>query len=180
LFRFIHRIKIVTSATGFKGAPAHEGWKIGYHWAMNGTIQRVLILFLAAGCTGAVLAQEAQEGNADVEYVRAIHTAAGTWTFHVTVRHPDTGWDDYADGWDVLRSDGTVVRRSGSNDPFTRLLLHPHVTEQPFTRSQGGLVLPDDETVVTVRAHDLRNGWGGAEVVVDLSRERGDRFEVVR
>ena len=23
----------------------------------------------------------------------------GTWTFDVTIGHPDTGWDHYADGW---------------------------------------------------------------------------------
>ena len=44
--------------------------------------------------------------NADVEFVRATQAASGTWTFAVTVRHPDTGWEDYADGWDVLTPEG--------------------------------------------------------------------------
>ena len=117
--------------------------------------------------------------NADVEFVRAVPNADETWTFHVTVRHPDTGWDDYADGWDVVLLDGTVAKPDPGS-PFTRLLMHPHETEQPFTRSQSGIVIPPDVTSVTVRAHDLVNGWGGREVVVDLTAASGPDFEVER
>jgi hypothetical protein len=111
-----------------------------------------------------------------VEFVRAVNNG-DTWTFHVTVRHPDAGWDDYADGWDVVLPDGAVLKRN-ADDPFTRLLLHPHETEQPFTRSQSGLVIPDEVTQVTVRAHDLVDGFGGAEVVVDLTQAEGDNYVV--
>jgi hypothetical protein len=117
--------------------------------------------------------------NADVTYVRAVQTGPEAWTFHVTVEHPDAGWDDYADGWDVVLPDGTVIKPNPS-DPFTRLLLHPHENEQPFTRSQSGIVIPADVTTVTVRAHDLVDGWGGREVVVDLTADSGENFEVTR
>ena len=118
-------------------------------------------------------------GNADVLHVRAVQGAGGTWTFHVTVQHPDTGWEDYADGWDVVTPDGTVLKPN-LDDPFTRLLLHPHVDEQPFTRSQGSIVVPPDVTQVRVRAHDLVDGYGGREVTVDLTAEAGPDFEVER
>ena len=117
--------------------------------------------------------------NADVEYVRAIEAADGSWTFHVTVRHPDTGWEDYADGWDVLTPDG-VVLKPDPDSPFTRLLVHPHVDEQPFTRSQSGIVIPPGVDKVRVRAHDLLDGFGGREVLVDLTGPSGTDFEVVR
>lgn len=119
------------------------------------------------------------QANADVQYVRAVQGADGAWTFFVSVAHPDTGWEDYADGWDVLLPDGTVVRPD-PDSPFTRLLLHPHQTEQPFTRSQSGIEIPADVTQVTVRAHDLVDGFGGREVVVDLTAESGPDFEVER
>lgn len=115
--------------------------------------------------------------NADVIFVKAVQSSDGSWTFHVTVSHPDTGWEDYADGWDVLLPDGTVLKRSES-DTFTRLLLHPHETEQPFTRSQSGLIIPAGITQVTVRAHDLVDGFGGEEITVDLTAESGKGFEV--
>ena len=114
--------------------------------------------------------------NADVQYVRARQQADGTWTFDVTVAHPDTGWEDYADGWDVVLPDGTVIKPN-PDSPFTRLLLHPHETEQPFTRSQSGIVIPAGVTQVTVRAHDLVDGFGGREVIVDLTKETGPDFE---
>ncbi|NDJ86779.1 MAG: hypothetical protein GYB66_12905 [Chloroflexi bacterium] len=119
------------------------------------------------------------QGNADVEYVSARLQSDGTWTFSVTVRHPDTGWEDYADGWDVVLPDGTVLKPD-PDSPFTRLLLHPHENEQPFTRSQGGIEIPDGVSQVTVRAHDLVDGWGGQTVTVDLTQSAGEHFEVVR
>jgi len=129
--------------------------------------------------------------NADVLHVKAVQAADGTWTFHVTVRHPDTGWEDYADGWDVLTPDGApsewrlckgdgTVLKPDPDSPFTRLLLHPHENEQPFTRSQSGIAIPDDVTQVRVRAHDIVDGYGGREVVVDLTAPTGPDFEVIR
>lgn len=117
--------------------------------------------------------------NADVTFVRAVLNANETWTFYVTVSHPDTGWDDYADGWDVVLPDGTVVLPD-PDSPFTRLLLHPHVEEQPFTRSQSGIVIPDGVTTVLVRAHDLVDGFGGQVITVDLTQDTGPNVEVIR
>lgn len=81
------------------------------------------------------------------------------WTFSVTVRHADTGWEHYADGWKVFAMDGTELGY--------RELLHPHVQEQPFTRSLGGVEVPDGATQVILRAHDNVHGWG-EDYVLDL------------
>ena len=48
------------------------------------------------------------------------------------------------------------------------------------TRSQSGIAVPPDVTQVRVRAHDLVDGYGGREVVVDLTNPSGHDFEVVR
>jgi hypothetical protein len=71
--------------------------------------------------------------------------------FSVTLSHPDTGWDHYADGWEVLDAAG--------NSLGVRELLHPHVTEQPFTRSLSGVQVPDGAAVVYVRARCNVDGW---------------------
>ncbi|MEL6125804.1 MAG: hypothetical protein AAFR57_05320 [Pseudomonadota bacterium] len=76
----------------------------------------------------------------------------GVWRFDVTVSHPDTGWDHYADAWAVYAPDGTELG--------IRELLHPHVNEQPFTRSLSGVRIPDDLDEVVVRARDSVHGWG--------------------
>jgi len=130
---------------------------------------------------GTVTASEsAENGNADVVHVRAVKdNQENAWTFSVTVQHHDQDWDDYADGWDVVTPDG-VVLKADPEDPFTRLLLHPHVEEQPFTRSQTGVSIPSNVTVVRVRAHDLVDGYGGKEILVDLTRTSGPGYEVER
>ncbi len=106
-------------------------------------------------------------GNADVLKAQARNTSPGVWSFSVTVSHPDSGWEDYADGWDVLLPDGTVVKPA-ANEDFTRTLWHPHVNEQPFTRSQGGIEIPVEVKEVTIRAHDKPDGFGGKTVSVKL------------
>ncbi len=101
-------------------------------------------------------------GEADVVGVKVSKQSGDTFRFDVTVRHADTGWDHYADKWDVVGPDGKVLG--------TRVLHHPHVDEQPFTRSLGGLKIPSSITKVTVRAHDKVDGYGGVEKSVELPR----------
>jgi hypothetical protein len=100
-------------------------------------------------------------GEADVAAARATREASGTWRFEVTVRHADDGWKHFADRWEVLAPDGKVLA--------TRVLMHPHETEQPFTRSMGGIVIPAGIDHVVVRARDNLHGHGGREVTVTLA-----------
>lgn len=75
---------------------------------------------------------------------------------HVTLSHPDSGWDHYADGWEVVTEDGAVVAR--------RELAHPHVDEQPLTRSApwDDNLLPRKLAALFVRARCSVDGWGAA------------------
>lgn len=97
-------------------------------------------------------------GEADVIDVKV--TGSGPeYRFSVTVKHADTGWDHFADVWEVVGEDGTVYGK--------RVLAHPHVDEQPFTRS-GSATVPEGVKSVIVRAHDSVDGYGGAEMKIDL------------
>lgn len=116
-------------------------------------------LFLAVAL---VAGRPAAAGEADVVRAQALPEGGGRWGFVVTVAHEDSGWDHYADKWEVLAPDGRVLA--------TRVLLHPHETEQPFTRSLGGVAVPDGIDRVVVRAHDSVHGFGGREVTVPLAR----------
>jgi hypothetical protein len=118
---------------------------------------RVSIVFLILSISGALSVMAGQADVLDVEVTRA---ADGTYRFAVTVRHDDTGWEHYADRWEVLASDGTVLA--------TRVLLHPHVNEQPFTRSLTGVAIPKDITRVRARAHDKVHDFGGLEKEIAL------------
>jgi hypothetical protein len=102
-------------------------------------------------------------GEADVVGVKARSDGDGTGSFSVTVRHNDEGWDHYANQWEVLGPDGEVLG--------TRVLLHPHVGEQSFTRSLGGVKIPEGIRKVSVRARDSVHDYGGKTMEVDLSGE---------
>jgi len=99
-------------------------------------------------------------GKADVVDAKIKRMGNDIYWFGVTVLHRDEGWDHYADKWDVVAPDGTVLG--------TRTLLHPHVEEQPFTRSLDGVKIPGTVQNVIIRAHDSTHDYGGKEVAVDL------------
>jgi hypothetical protein len=99
-------------------------------------------------------------GEADVERVAITPVGEGTFRFDVTVRHDDTGWDHYADKWEVLAPHGEILG--------TRTLLHPHENEQPFTRSLTGVAIPQTVSEVTVRAHDSVHEYGGKTATVKV------------
>ena len=80
--------------------------------------------------------------------------------FSVSVQHADTGWEHYANRYDLLDEDGGLIA--------PRLLRHPHVDEQPFRRGVRDLKIPHSVKKIRVRAHDLAHGLGGAEVTVDV------------
>ena len=107
-----------------------------------------------------LIASTAIAGPADVTGAEA-RKSGDTWTFDVTVRHADEGWDHYTNAWRVVGPDGTVYG--------TRELLHPHVDEQPFTRSLTGVAIPEGVPTVTIEARDSVHGWGGATLEVRLS-----------
>lgn len=83
------------------------------------------------------------------------------WRVDVTLEHPDTGWEHYADGWEILDAEG--------NRLAYRELLHPHVNEQPFTRGLASVVFPDGTREVFIRASCSVDGWSGEPVRVELS-----------
>ena len=107
------------------------------------------------------VAPSVMAGEADVVDVRVL-SGGGAYTFHVTVKHADSGWDHYADKWDVVLPDGTVIA--------TRILHHPHVDEQPFTRSLSDVRIPPGVDRVAIRAHDKVHGYGGTVREVKLPR----------
>jgi hypothetical protein len=102
-------------------------------------------------------------GEADVIKVAVKKLNTDTYRFDVTVSHNDAGWDHYANKWDVVGPDGTVFG--------TRTLYHPHVQEQPFTRSLSGVRIPNGISKVTVRAHDSVHKYGGKVAEVALPQQ---------
>lgn len=120
---------------------------------------RALAVALAAALLLPTVAHVAMAGDADVVDARIEAVGDGRFRIDATVAHADTGWEHYADRFDVLGPDGTLIG--------TRTLAHPHVNEQPFTRSVT-LEIPQDITRITVRAGDSVHGVA-AGATVDLA-----------
>jgi hypothetical protein len=110
---------------------------------------------------GALELNLADIGTWDLAHVVGVEVrkvATDNYTFSATVRHNDQGWEHYANRWYVS---GDEVQNG------VRELLHPHDTEQPFTRSTSGVRATG--TIVLV-AEDTVHGTGGSTITLDLER----------
>jgi hypothetical protein len=110
--------------------------------------------------TAPEIVADEETGCADVIDVVMTAEPGGTYRFNVTVRSADTGWDKYADLWEVRDGAGRVLGE--------RVLAHPHVDEQPFTRGQSGIEIPAEVKSVSVVARDSVAGFCGAAYDVDV------------
>jgi hypothetical protein len=108
----------------------------------------------------------------DVKILAAeFHNSGGSrWSVNVTLKHGDTGWDHYADNWRVVDGEGNIAGE--------RVLYHPHVNEQPFTRSLSGVKLLESITTVYIEAHDKVHGWTPSRLKVDFSKATGGRLRI--
>lgn len=113
------------------------------------------LLLLAAP----ISSKSALAGDADVIAVQPTRTAADTYSFAVTVKSKDTGWERYADRLEAVGPDGTVLG--------TRTLLHPHDDEQPFTRDLSDVTIKGP-LKVTIRAHFKPTGFDGDTKTISL------------
>lgn len=115
----------------------------------------VAVAVFGAGCSSDDNVAETAtsvEGCADVVDA-TVERSGSRFVVTATVRSADTGWDRYADAWEVRTMDGEVLG--------TRILAHPHVDEQPFTRSLADVQIPETSTSVEIAAHDSVVGFCG-------------------
>jgi len=122
----------------------------------------------------AVLMTLTVPGTADADEVKILaaefnSSGDNQWSVSVTLKHNDTGWNHYADNWRVVDGDGNVLG--------DRVLHHPHVGEQPFTRL-GVAKIPEGITTVYIEAHDKVHGWTPNRLTVDLGKASGGRLRV--
>lgn len=101
-------------------------------------------------------------GEADVVAAIATLTGENTYRFDVSVSHADIGWEHYANAFEIFDLEDNLLG--------TRVLMHPHVGERPFTRSLS-IVIPEGVTSVRIRALDSKHETGGKDLVLELPGE---------
>ena len=115
-----------------------------------------LLLFITACNSGEQIknSESSNPSNTAKANITAVKAQGdeSNYTFNVTIKSDETGCDQYADWWEVLKADGTLV--------FRRLLAHSHPGDQPFTRSGGPVKITQDETLY-IRAHMNKLGYVG-------------------
>ena len=138
------------------GGSQHERGGAILRLALVSTIAVVAVV----GCGGADDVRTtvgSVEGCADVINA-AVERTGDRFVVTATVQSADTGWDRYADAWEVRTPDGGVLG--------VRALAHPHVDEQPFTRALTDVEIPEAVTIVEIAARDSVVGFCGATVLV--------------
>jgi hypothetical protein len=105
-----------------------------------------LLLILSIAFTSNILANEVKVVNVSTKCTK--HRVC---SFDVTLKHADTGWKHYANKWEIYTVTGKLLA--------TRVLYHPHVNEQPFTRTLSGVKIPKGLDEVIVKGHDLVHGY---------------------
>jgi hypothetical protein len=119
-------------------------------------------LWLRGALALVLFSPAASAGEADVLSAEVQCNDERLCRFVVTLRHADEGWKHYADRWEVLSPEGELLA--------TRVLRHPHVEEQPFTRALPGVKIPISVEKVRIRARDSVHGYGGEEIEIELPR----------
>lgn len=108
----------------------------------------------------------------EVEILTAtvIHQSQDTYSFNVELQHQDTGWEHYADTWRIVDQQGNILG--------TRVLYHPHVEEQPFTRSLNNVNIAQDINTIYIEAHDKVHGWSKHKLKIDLQHMQDGKLIV--
>ncbi len=114
------------------------------------------ILLVLAVCTMAY-GGEVQILATDLHNREGMH-----WSVNVTLKHSDTGWAHYADNWRIVDNKENVLG--------DRVLAHPHVTEQPFTRGLSSVKIPEGTTTIYIEAHDKVHGWSKNRLKVSIDK----------
>ena len=115
-----------------------------------------------------MLSQSSKANDINILAAAIIHQSHGEYLVNVKLEHHDTGWQHYADEWRLVDNKGNIL---GS-----RVLQHPHVHEQPFTRSLSNVKISSELETVYIEAHDKVHGWTKNRLMIDLTKIQSGRI----
>ncbi|MEH6445434.1 MAG: hypothetical protein V7784_16180 [Oceanospirillaceae bacterium] len=95
-----------------------------------------------------------------IKDVQVNKNSANNYSFAVTLKHADKSWDHYANVWQIETLDGQVLGK--------RVLQHPHINEQPFTRSLASVTIAKGIKQVVITAGCTVDGMNSKKYPVTL------------
>ena len=132
--------------------------------------KRYIVTGLMIGLLVLAVLTIAEAGDVKIVAAEFHNTGDSRWSVWVTLKHDDTGWDHYTDNWRVVDDQGNVLGN--------RMLYHPHVEEQPFTRGLDTVEVPESILTVYIEAHDKIHGWTKNRLTIDLDKASSGSLRV--
>lgn len=133
-------------------------------------INRKELALISIFSLGLCLSMQLSANEVEVLDVKANQQPDKTWRFRVTLKHVDEGWDHYANEWQIIAPDNKILA--------TRTLYHPHVREQPFTRSLDGVKIPEKIKSVRVIAKDTVHGLSHSAMKIELATGKAEKIRL--
>jgi len=124
-------------------------------------LKYLLINTLAVFSLLMLVAIPAQSNEAEVVDVKITSLGNDKYRIDTTIKHSDTGWKHYANAWLIYDESGKQLGE--------RILHHPHVNEQPFTRSLT-VKIPTSVKKIIIKAQDSIHGLNEQGKVIDVPR----------
>ena len=102
-------------------------------------------MYKAIGLFFLLFSQVVLTSDPEILDVKVELTSAQKYNISVTLKHEDTGWEHFANAWRVYSPEGELLGE--------RVLHHPHVKEQPFTRTLRAIGIPSDLAEIKIVAN---------------------------
>lgn len=133
------------------------------HFSSIRCVSRRLAL-LAVGF--ALFAGPAFGSEPSIAQARILWMGANSYEFHVTVSHVDDSWEHFLNRWEIIGAGGRVIA--------TRVFRHPHIGEGYVSRSLRGVSIPDGNSTIIIRAHDMRHGYSADKLMTLPTKDHRD------
>lgn len=125
---------------------------------------RICFVIVSLALSSPLLAKEVEISKVELEPTSA------TWTVHVTLRHDDEGYDHYVNGWRIVDAKKNVLA--------SQEIYHPHNKKKSFTDNKSNITIPKDAKIIFLEAQAKPHGWGKQRVRIDMSKVKGDRYQI--
>ncbi len=136
-------------------------WRI--HYRIKQFLMSALLVCLSALLVSTLLTKSVAANEPAPIKATITSQGSGYFTISVTVQHEDEGDHHYATRWEVLDPANKIIAR--------RVLMHPHVEEQPFTRSLSAVRIKPGVNEITIKVYDSKHGYGRRKIMLEVPHQ---------